>query len=97
MNKEKEALLKKILTEPREPHKVSMKSIVRLLGRMQPETEEMKDYIIAYYSSETREEAEAIHNAKYATLTPSEAKVFSGAFYRCLQNDLKNSRVTQLA
>ena len=96
MNKEKEALLKRILTEPREPHKVSMKSIVRLLGRMQPETEEMKDYIIAYYSSETREEARAIHDAKYASMTPAQQKAFDVAYYRCVENDLNIGKKAEL-
>ncbi len=91
MNKEKEALLKAILAQPDVPRKVSMKSIMRLLERMQPETEEMREYLIAFYSSETVAESQVIHDAKYASMTPAEAKAFHDAYYRCLENDINYS------
>lgn len=92
MNKEKEALLKATLAQPDEPHKVSMKSIMRLLARMQPETEEMKEYLIAYYSAETLAESRAIRKAKYASFTPAESKIFHDAYIRCLENDLSSNK-----
>ena len=97
MNKEKEALLKKILAQPDVSRKVSMKSIMRLIERMQPQTEEMKEYLIAFYSSETRGESRAIHDAKYASMTPSESKAFHNAYLRCVENDLKIGKRAQLA
>jgi hypothetical protein len=96
MNKEKEALLKKILEAPDVPRKVSMKSIMRLLERMQPETEEMREYLIAFYSSETVAESRAIHDAKYASMTPAEAKVFHDAYHRCVENDLNIGKKVEL-
>ena len=89
MNKEKEALLKAILAESDNvPHTVSMKSILRLLERMQPQTEEMRDYLVAFYSSETYAKGRAVHEAKYATFTPEKAKAFDEAYYQCMLNDL---------
>jgi hypothetical protein len=88
MNKEREALLKEILAQPDVPHKVSERSIQRLLGRMKPQTEEMRDYLIAYYSAETRAESRAFSNAFYAKLSPQEAKDFDEAYCQCLLNDV---------
>jgi hypothetical protein len=89
MNKEKEALLKAILAEPDDvPRKVSMKSILRLLERMQPQTEEMREYLIAYFSAGTYAKSRAIHDAKYATFTPEKASAFSKAYCQCLLNDV---------
>ena len=51
MNKEKETLLNKFLSEPDVPYLVSKKSINRLIERMQPETEDMKEYLIAANST----------------------------------------------
>ena len=47
MNKEKEIILNKVLSEPDVPYLVSKKSINRLIERMQPETQDMKEYLIA--------------------------------------------------
>jgi hypothetical protein len=95
MNKEKEALLKEILAEPDNvPHKVSMKSILRLLERMQPKTEEMRDYLIAFYSAGSYAECEAVHDALYATFTPEKAKAFDEAYLQCMLNDLGISEET---
>jgi hypothetical protein len=88
MNKEKEALLKTILTEPDIPHKVSERSLQRLLTRMKPQTEEMREYLIAFYSAETRAQSRAVHAAFYAKFTPEKAKIFDEAYYQCLLNDL---------
>jgi glycyl-tRNA synthetase (class II) len=89
MNKEKEALLKAVLTEPEDmPHKVSMRSIQRLLERMKPQTEEMRNYLIAFYSAETHAQSRAVHEAIYAKFTAAKTKAFDEAYYQCLLNDL---------
>lgn len=88
MNKEREALLKEVLAQPDTPHKVSDRSIQRLLGRMKPQTEEMRDYLITYFSAETRAEGRVFHNTFYAKFTPEEAKAFDEAYYQCLLNDV---------
>jgi hypothetical protein len=88
MNKEKEALLKEVLAQPDIPHKVSERSIQRLLGRMKPQTKEMRDYLIAYFSSETRAQASAFSKEYYAKLSPKEAKEFDEAYCQCLLNDV---------
>jgi hypothetical protein len=88
MNKEKEALLKTILTEPDIPHKISERSIQRLLKRMKPQTEEMRAYLIGFYSAETRAQSRAFHSAFYAKFTPEKAKTFDEAYCQCLLNDL---------
>ena len=71
MNKEKENLLNKLLSEPDVPYLVSKKSINRLMERMKPETQDMKAYLIAYYSAETSAESQTILKAKYASMTPA--------------------------
>jgi hypothetical protein len=96
MNKEKEALLKSILEEPDVPHKVSERSIQRLLARMKPQTEEMRDYLIAYYSAETRAESRAFHDAFYAKFSPEKAKAFDEAYYQCLLNDVGLSEQVEM-
>lgn len=88
MNKEKEGLLKTILVEPDIPHKISERSIQRLLTRMKPQTEEMREYLIAFYSAETRAQSRAVHAAFYAKFTPEKAKSFDEAYCQCLLNDL---------
>jgi hypothetical protein len=88
MNKEREALLKEILAQPDVPHKVSERSILRLLGRMKPQTKEMRDYIVAYFSSETRAQAHAFKKDYFAKLSPLQAKEFDAAFVQCLFNDV---------
>jgi hypothetical protein len=88
MNKEKEALLKTILAEPDIPHKVSERSIQRLLKRMKPQTEEMRAYLIGFYSAETRAQSRAFHAAFYAKFTPEKAKIFDEGYCQCLLNDL---------
>ena len=53
MNKEKEALLKAILAQPDVPRKIAPKNVLRFVDRMKPETEAMRDYLMAIFSSET--------------------------------------------
>ena len=88
MNKEKEALLAEILARPDVPHKISERTIQRLIGRMKPQTLEMRDYLIGFYSAETRAERGVFHDAFYATFTPEKAKTFDEAYYQCMLNDL---------
>ena len=95
MNKEKETLLNKVLSEPDVPYLVSKNSINRLIERMQPETEDMKEYLIAYYSAETSAESQAILKAKYASMTPAQAKAFDAAYLRCLENDVNYGEKVQ--
>lgn len=95
MNKEKETLLNKVLSEPDVPYLVSKKSINRLIERMQPETEDMKEYLIAYYSAETSAQSQAIFKEKYASMTPIEAKAFDAAYLRCLENDVNYGEKVQ--
>ena len=97
MNKEKEELLKTILIKPDVPYKVSMKSIMQLIERMQPATDDMKEYLISYYSAATRAESQAIRKAKYDSMSVSERKIFDAAFMQCLQNDINLSKRVQLA
>jgi hypothetical protein len=97
MNKEKEALLKEILGQPDIPHKVATKNLMRLIERMQPQTEDMKAYLIAYYSAETHAESQAIQKAKLSSLTPAEARSFNAAYLRCLENDVNYGKRVQLA
>ena len=89
MNKEREALLKEILAEPDVPRKVSPKNLLRFVDRMQPETQEMRDYLMATFSAETRAESKVIREAWYAKMTPIEQKAFSEAFYVCCMNELR--------
>ena len=95
MNKEKENLLNKILSEPDVPYLVSKKSINRLIERMQPETEDMKAYLIAYYSAETSAKSQAILKEKYASMTPDQTKAFDAAYLRCLENDVNYGEKVQ--
>ena len=95
MNKEKETLLNKFLAEPDAPYKVSKKSVTRLIERMQAETEEMKEYLIAYYSAETSAESQAILEAKYAYMTYAQAKAFDTVYLRCLENDVNYGEKVQ--
>jgi hypothetical protein len=88
MNKEKEALLAEILARPDVPHKVSERSIQRLLGRMKPQTAEMRNYLTGFYSAETHAERRVFHDALYATFTPEKAKAFDEAYLQCMLNDL---------
>ncbi len=88
MNKEKEALLAEILARPDVPHKVSERSIQRLLGRMKPQTSEMRTYLIGFYSAETHAERCVFHDAFYAPFTPEKAKAFDEAYLQCMLNDL---------
>jgi hypothetical protein len=97
MNKEKEALLKEILAKPDEPHAVSKKSIMRLIERMQPETEDMKAYLIAYYSADTHAESQAIRKTKLASMSPKEAALFNAAYLRCLENDVNYGKQVNVA
>ena len=95
MNKEKENLLNKLLSEPDVPYLVSKKSINRLMERMKPETEDMKAYLIAYYSAETSAESQTILKAKYASMTPEQAKAFDVAYLCCLENDVNYGEKVQ--
>jgi hypothetical protein len=92
MNKEKEALLKAILAQPDVPRKVASKNVLRFVDRMKPETEAMRDYLMAIFSSETDAESDAISKKWYAKMTPIEQKVFSEAFYRCCMNQFHGSK-----
>jgi hypothetical protein len=88
MNKEKEALLKAILAQPDVPRKIAPKNVLRFVDRMKPETQEMRDYLMAIFSSETEAESDAISKKWYAKMTPIEQKIFSEAFNRCVRNEL---------
>jgi hypothetical protein len=88
-NKEKEALLKEVLEAPDVPRKVAMKHILGHIERMQPETQDMRDYLMAIFSAETHAESNAIQRAWYAKMTPAQGKAFAKAFYRCCMNDLQ--------
>jgi hypothetical protein len=88
MNKEREALLKKITTEPDIPRKVAPKNLLRFVNSMQPQTQEMRDYLMAVFSAETRAESDAIHADIYAKFTPQKAKVFDELYCQCLFNHL---------
>jgi hypothetical protein len=89
MNKEERAaLLKEVLESPDIPTKVSPKNVLRFVERMQPETQEMHDYLMAFFSAETRAEGKAIREAWQAKMTPAEQDLFSEAFIRCVQNEL---------
>ena len=92
MTKEKEALLKEILARPDVPRKVAPKNVLRFVERMQPETQHMRDYLMAIFSSETQAESRAIKEAWYAKMTPNEQKAFSEAFYRCCMNEIAASK-----
>ena len=92
MNKEREALLEQIMNEPDIPRKVSHKNLLRFVERMQPETQEMRDYLMAVYSAETVAESNAIEKAWLAKMTPAKQKAFSDAHYRCILNELENSK-----
>jgi hypothetical protein len=87
MNKEKEALLKEILARPDVPRKVAPKNVLRFVDRMQPKTQEMRDYLMAIFSSETQAESDAISKKWYAKMTPSEQQTFAEAFARCCMNE----------
>jgi hypothetical protein len=94
MNKEKEALLKAIMAEPDVPRKVSPKNLLRFVERMQPETQEMRDFLMAKFSAETHAESHAISESWYAKMTPSERKSFAEAYYRCCMNQFKNFKAS---
>jgi hypothetical protein len=92
MNKERETLLKEILAQPDVPRKVSMKNLLAYIERMQPKTQEMRDYLMAYLSAETPAESSAIREAWCAKMTPNERKAFAEAFYRCCMNEFAASK-----
>jgi Flp pilus assembly CpaE family ATPase len=92
MNKEKEALLKAIQAEPDVPKKVATKNLLRFIERMQPETLEMRNFLIAKFSAETRAESRSISEAWYAKMTPLQQQAFSEAYHRCCMNELENSK-----
>jgi hypothetical protein len=94
MNKEKEALLKAIMAEPDVPRKVSLKSLLRFVERMEPETQQMRDYLMAVFSAETSAESNAISKAWYAKMTPAERQSFADAYYLCCMNQSKNFKVS---
>jgi hypothetical protein len=93
MNKEKEALLKEILAQPDIPRKVSPKSVLRFVNGMQPETQEMRDYLMAIFSAETQAERNAFRDAWYTRMTLAERKAFEQAYYRCCMTGLNTNRV----
>ena len=92
MNKEKEALLKAIQAEPDVPRKVAKKNLLRFIERMQPETQEMRNFLMAKFSAETRAESRAISEAWYAKMTPRQQQAFSEDYHRCCMNELENSK-----
>jgi arylamine N-acetyltransferase len=92
MNKEKEALLKEILAQPDVPRKVAPKNVLRFVDRMQPKTQDMRDYLMAIFSSETQAESSAIREAWCAKMTPNERKLFSDAYFRCIKNGLNSNK-----
>jgi hypothetical protein len=90
MNKEKEALLREIMAEPDVPRKVSMKNLLGFIDRMQPETQAMRDYLMAFFSAETQAESADIREAWCAKMSSSERQAFSDAYYRCCMNELRS-------
>jgi hypothetical protein len=92
MNKEKEALLKEILAQPDVPRKVSPKNLLRFVDSCQPQTQDMRDYLMSVFSSETHAESRAISEAWYAKMTLTEQQEFSEAYYRCCMNQLRGNR-----
>lgn len=97
MNKEKEALLKQIEANLDEPISISMKSIMRMIERMQPKTEEMRAYIMAYFSAKTTPEREAVHKAQRTKMSATQWKAFEAAYVQCVENDLKYVQKLQTA
>lgn len=93
MNKEKEALLQKIGFEKDMPHNVSKQSLLRWLDRMKPQNEDMRSYLIAYFSAPTLKEKQAIKSAKLASLTTSEQKIFLEQWWKCIENDMTFQQV----
>ena len=96
MNKEKEALLKAILAEPDVPKKISHKNLVRFVDQMQPETQEMRNYLMAFFSSETSAQASAVKEKWYAKMTDDEQRLFSEAYYRCIKRELDSGKSTSV-
>jgi Tfp pilus assembly protein FimV len=92
MTEERAALLKEILETPDVPRKVAPKNVLRFVDRMQPKTQDMRDYLMAIFSSETQAESSAIREAWCANMTPNERKAFAEAFYRCCMNELAASK-----
>jgi hypothetical protein len=92
MNKEREALLKEILAQPDVPRKVAPKNVLRFVDIMQPETQDMRDYLMAIFSSETLAQSDAISKAWYDKMTPKEQKLFSDAYVRCIKNGVNSKK-----
>jgi hypothetical protein len=92
MNKERAALLKEILAQPDVPRKVATKNVLRFVDSMQPETQDMRDYLMAIFSSETLAQSDAISKAWYDKMTPREQKLFSDAYVRCIKNGLNSNK-----
>ncbi len=92
MNKEKEALLNKVLAEAKLPTQISPKSIERFLNKMNPD-DDMREYLRAYFSAETHEERKAIEKKKYKSMSQKEQADFSLSFLRCVQTELNSVSV----
>jgi hypothetical protein len=91
MNKQREALLKEILAEPDAPRKVAYKNLVRFVDRMSPETQEMRDFLMAVFGAETRAESSRIEEIWLNRMTPAARESFSAAFSQCLLNQFSIS------
>lgn len=88
MNKEREAFLAQIRSEKDTPHQVSNKSISRWLERMQPQNEEMRAYLVAYFSAPTLKEKQRVKDSKLAALSSEQQKVFLAQWWECIENDM---------
>jgi hypothetical protein len=88
MNREREELLKEILAEPDVPRKVAVKNLLRFVDRMKPETQQMRDFLMAVFGAETRAESSKIRKTWYAKMSPAEQESFSTAFGKCLLNQV---------
>jgi hypothetical protein len=96
MNKEKEALLQNIKLEKDMPQCVSERSILRLVERMQPQDEDMRSYLINYFSASTLKEKQTLKAAKLATLTADEQNTFFEKWWKCVENDMSFSPVSMV-
>lgn len=89
MNKEREALLNKVLADAKLPTQISPKSIERFLDRMNPDAE-MREYLRYYFSAGTHEERIAMEKKKYSSMSQKEQRDFSLRFLKCVQTELNS-------
>ena len=93
MNKEREALLNKVLADAKLPTQILPKSIERFLNRMNPD-DEMREYLRDYFSAETHEERKTIEKKKYSSMSQVAQADFSLRFLKCVQTELNSVSLT---